>query len=93
MLPLTEAGDGKEKKHKIKDFSEGLSPFANASKQTGYFNTEGKVVIEPQFHSVGYFSAGLAWAKTSEGKVGFINKKGEWVIKAEFDAAKEFELA
>jgi len=74
----------------IKDFSEGLSPFATSAKVTGYFDTQGKVVIEPQFHSVGYFSAGLAWAKTSEGKVGFINKKGEWVIKAEFDAAKEF---
>ena len=74
----------------IKDFSEGLSPFTTAEKLTGFFDTEGKVAIEPTFKSVGYFSGGLAWAKNEAGKAGYIDKKGKWVIEPQFDVVKDF---
>lgn len=75
----------------VKDFSEGLAPFSSKDKKEGFIDPSGKVVIEPQFQSVGYFKNGLAWAKSPDGKIGFIDKKGAWVIEPKFTAAKDFE--
>jgi len=75
----------------IKHFSEGLAPFTNSDKESGYINVSGKVAIPARFLTVGYFTDGLAWAKTSNKKVGYIDTKGEWVINAQFDAAKNFD--
>ncbi|HET6243793.1 MAG: WG repeat-containing protein [Bacteroidetes bacterium] len=75
----------------LKHFSEGLAPFDGQDKKNGFIDISGKVVIEPDFMSVGYFVNDLAWAKTTELTVGYINKKGEWVIKPQFTAAKDFD--
>ncbi len=75
----------------IKRFSEGLAPFTNSDKKSGFINTEGKVVIPAHFLTTGYFVDGLAWAKTTLKRVGYIDKKGEWVIDPQFDAGKNFD--
>ncbi len=77
----------------IKRFSEGLAPYVDASKKTGFINAQGTVVIPAQFESVGYFRAGLTWARTADKKIGYINKTGEWVIQPKFDVAKEFDAS
>jgi hypothetical protein len=75
----------------VKEFSEGLAPVRTADKKFGYIDGSGKIVVKPQFESVGYFVDGLAWAKTGDDKVGFINKTGEWVIKPQYSVGKEFD--
>lgn len=75
----------------IKRFSEGLAPFVDASKKTGFINPQGQIVIPAQFESVGYFKSGLAWARTADKKIGYITKTGEWAIQPKFDVAKDFD--
>jgi hypothetical protein len=77
----------------VKEFAENLAPFRAADKTFGFVDDNGKVVIKPQFESVGYFVDGMAWAKTGDGKVGYINKTGEWVISPQFTVAKEFDAS
>ncbi|MBQ8802271.1 MAG: WG repeat-containing protein [Tyzzerella sp.] len=55
----------------------------------GYVNTEGKVVIEPQYEEAKSFSYGLA-AVCKDGKWGFINTSGEVVIEYQFAGADYF---
>ena len=76
----------------LKHFSEGLAPYRTVDKKFGFIGTDGKVVIQAQFLSVGYFNNGLVWAKSDKGALGYINKKGEWAIKPQFDAGKDFDL-
>jgi len=75
----------------VKEFAEGLAPVRAADKKFGYIDGSGKIVVKPQFESVGYFVDGLAWAKTGDDKVGYISKSGEWVIKPQFSVGKEFD--
>ncbi len=75
----------------VKDFAENLAPFKAADKKFGFLGPDGKVVINPQFESVGYFENGLAWAKTAAGGLGYINPKGEWAIQPQFGAGKNFD--
>lgn len=74
-----------------KHFSEGLAPFTNNDKESGYIDANGKITIPARFLTVGYFTDGLSWAKTNDKKVGYINKDGEWVINPQFEAAKNFD--
>jgi hypothetical protein len=85
-IPL-EIEDVKE----IKQFSEGFGIVEVKGDKWGYVDGKGKVVIAPQFGTVGYFSGGIAWARSQEGMVGYINKQGEWVIKPQFKTAKELD--
>lgn len=57
--------------------------------KTGYIDSTGKVVIQPQFHNGSEFSEGLA-AVRQDGLFGFINSKAEWVIQPVFDYAMPF---
>jgi len=75
----------------IRAFNEGLAPIRTTDKKFGFVGGDGKVVIQPQYQTVGYFKNGLAWAKSADGKLGYIDTKGEWVIKPQFDAGKEFD--
>src|SRR5688572_24385123 len=75
----------------VREFHDGLAPIRAADKKFGYVDASGKVVIKPQFESVGYFADGLAWAETADKKVGFIDKTGAWVIKPIFSVAKEID--
>ncbi len=76
---------------RISKFTNGLAPFLSDNGKYGFINTEGKVVIEPQFIGVGHFTGDLAWARNEEKKIGYINKKGEWVVKPTYLAAKPMD--
>ena len=76
----------------VKHIINGLAPFTNSAKQSGFIGTDGKVIIPAKFVSVGFFIDELAWAKTADKKLGYINKKGEWVIEPQFLAAKNFGI-
>ncbi len=55
----------------------------------GYVNTEGKVVIKPEFDEAKSFSNGLA-AVCKDGKWGFIDPNGAVVIEYTYEAADYF---
>lgn len=57
--------------------------------KTGFIDSTGKVIIQPQFIEAGEFSEGLASARTG-GKYGFINATGKFTIQPQFDYATEF---
>ena len=54
----------------------------------GYIDTNGKLVINPQFEDAGMFSGGLAPVKM--GRWGFVDKSGKVVINPQFDRALPF---
>lgn len=56
----------------------------------GFKDGGGRVVIVPQFDSVGSFSEGLARVKVN-GKWGFANTEGQMVIEPLFDQARFFQ--
>lgn len=58
----------------------------------GYFNLEGKIVINPQFDNASIFNEGIALVKTSgeNGKWGYIDKTGKIIINAEYKEATIF---
>lgn len=62
----------------------------------GYINSEGDIVIEPQFDWADRFSEGLAAIRTGDdnlgynGKYGYINPQGEVVIEPNFMSAGSF---
>jgi hypothetical protein len=60
-------------------FAEGLAAIRIDGKRA-FINTEGKIVIPPQFTETGDFREGLAWARI-EDKEGMINQRGEFVIR------------
>jgi hypothetical protein len=70
----------------------GLFPFYQDCK-LGYVDTQGRVVISPQFDRAGFFHEGLAVVGVNiNGKLkyGFINQTGRFVIDPEFDSAGNF---
>lgn len=73
----------------IKHFSEGLAPIELKGNRYGFVDTLGKIVIEPEYSTVGYFSGGFAWVRVKNKTIGFINKKGEWIIKPQFARVKK----
>ncbi len=72
------------------NFKNGLAKGVKGGK-TGYFNKEGKWVIEAKFDGGRDFKNGFAAAKKGD-KWGFINEKGEWVIEPTFSGVKDMEL-
>ena len=59
----------------------------------GYVNTEGKLVIKPEFFIAEDFSQGLAAVRveeSAESKYAFIDKSGKVVIPGQFDQAYSF---
>lgn len=73
-----------------KDIS--LIPFLQKEKY-GYFDLEGKIVINPQFSFATVFREDLALVKTSgdNGKWGYIDKNGKFVINAIYKNATVFQ--
>lgn len=69
-----------------------LIPFLQKDKY-GYFNLEGKIVINPQFSVATAFREDLALVKTTgeNGKWGFIDKEGKFVINAIYKEATVFQ--
>jgi hypothetical protein len=75
----------------VREFSENLAPFRSSDKKFGFMDTTGKIVIRPQFETVGYFKNGIAWARTTDGIIGFIGTDGEWIIQPQFSFAGNFD--
>lgn len=69
-----------------------LIPFLQKDKY-GYFDLEGKIVINPQFDYATVFHDGLALVRTSgkERKWGFIDSEGKYVINATYKNATVFQ--
>ena len=72
-------------------FSEGLCPFemlgedrqGRITRKFGYFNKDGKTVIETRFDYAGPFNNGIAVVSVN-GNYGYINKSGRFVIQPIF---------
>jgi len=56
----------------------------------GFVNTDGDVVIAPQFNSVNPFSEGLAAVRDDHHRWGFINERGDLIIPHAFDDVRDF---
>lgn len=67
----------------------GFIAFEDSNHKWGFVNTDGEIVIEPQYECAKSFSNGLAAIKT-DGVWGFINTEGKLVIEAEFLEAGYF---
>ena len=76
------------------EFSEGLCLFEDEQGKYGYFDTKGKVVIEPKYVGAGSFSEGLSFVIDQIDSMNFyyyfINKKGEKAFDKQFNL-KPFE--
>lgn len=72
----------------LKLFHESYYPFAS-NDLFGYFDSEGKVVIEPQYDQASAFQDGLAIVGKN-GKFGLINKKNQVLIEFLYDEILEF---
>lgn len=68
------------------DFSNGLAPIAFRDEKRkgkhlwGYIDTNGAIIIRPQYSHAGVFSEGLAAVKKHNNDIYFINSKGEKLI-------------
>lgn len=69
--------------------SEGLLKYDKDNK-FGFIDTNGNVVIEPQFDDISEFSEGLAAVKLKN-SWGYINKSGKMVINCKYEGAMEFK--
>ena len=69
--------------------SDGLLKYEK-EKKLGFIDTNGNVVIKPQFDDVSEFSEGLAAVKLKN-KWGFINKSGELVIECKYEEVNDFK--
>jgi len=78
----------------ITSFKKGIAVFKDKKTgQYGYCDTEGEVVIAPQFRLGEVFSEGLAAVMDRQArwtKWGYIDRSGKWVIKARFAVAMPF---
>ena len=72
-----------------KSFSNGLAAVFTDTYQWGYINTEGKLVIQPQFEGAFSFGENLA-PVLKAGKFGFIDRTGKVVIEPTYDYVTEF---
>ena len=69
--------------------SEGFLKYDKDNK-FGFIDTNGNVVIEPQFEDISEFSEGLAAVKLNN-NWGYIDKSGKIVIKCRFENAMDFK--
>jgi hypothetical protein len=58
----------------------------------GFTDSDGKLVIEPRFRSVGDFSNGFARVSDVKGLWGYIDRTGNEVIPMRFEDAEDFDL-
>lgn len=72
------------------NFSEGLADGKKGG-LVGFFDKEGKWVIEPKFQAIRDFHNGYAAARL-DGKWGIIDKTGKWTVEPKFDSVKDVTL-
>lgn len=71
------------------NLSNGMYIVRAKNEKWGAYNSNGKLIIEPQFDDLWHFYEGVANFSLNK-KWGFVNKKGEIVIKPKFDYASQF---
>lgn len=88
LLPFTIVGCSFFKSSKEID----LIPYLQKDKY-GYFDLEGKIIINPQFQFATAFRDGIALVKTTgeNGKWGYIDKDGKFVVNATYKEATVFQ--
>lgn len=72
-------------------YERGQVDFEKVAEKWGFVDTNGNIVIEPRFYSVGDFSEGLCSVMSYNGKWGFIDKTGKIIINPKFDRVFRFE--
>ncbi len=77
------------------DFSEGLAGVSikehkEFNSSYGYIDVIGKIVIKPQFQTVGKFREGTADVRMPNGKWGVIDKEGKFIITPIYDGVVPF---
>jgi len=62
------------------------------NEKVGFIDTDGKMVIAPQFQGAGDFVEGRAFVAVSgdKYKLGYIDEAGSFIVPAQFDAARDF---
>lgn len=89
----------KDKTHKkldlpireLRQFSEGRARFRSTNGLFGLIDTEGSVIVEPIYKSIGHFFDGVAWMKTENDLVGFIDVEGNVLIAPKFTSADNMD--
>ncbi|MGB4774978.1 MAG: WG repeat-containing protein [Daejeonella sp.] len=71
------------------NFSDGMGPVYIDSKQLGFINTKGEMVIDPIYHSTYGFNEGIAAITTKNGH-GYINYLGEPITSFNLCSAERF---
>lgn len=72
------------------EYSEGVLQVQDENGKWGYVDTNGDIVLEPQWDSSSEFYDGLAAAE-KDGLYGYINTTGEFVIPPQWDYAGAFD--
>lgn len=79
----------------VRWFKDGLAAYSVSDNEGktkwGFVNSEGSVVINPQFDGVIDFKNGYGGVRNSEGKWGFIDKEGKYIINPQFESVKRFK--
>ena len=75
----------------IKKFTDGIAPYLDQNGLFGFINTNGIVLTEAKYISVGPFVNHIAWVKNSTFGVGYINNEGEEFIKPQFNVGYNFD--
>lgn len=80
----------------VHPFNENLAGFAavrndNSEYIYGFIDKKGKIIINPQFKSIGVFSEGKCAVTNEEGKVGYIDKDGKIIINYQFSIGYPFK--
>jgi WG containing repeat len=83
VLPDISSSSGSKKP------SDGLFRITDSAGKYGFIDKTGKVVISPQFDSVGYFHEGLAQMRMNN-TIGYIDKEGKIAINPQFDQVNNF---
>jgi hypothetical protein len=72
------------------DFSEGLCYGKTSDGLVGFFDKDGKWIIEPRFKAVRNFKNGYAAAREDVGW-GIIDKQGNWIVQPLFEGIRDME--
>lgn len=72
------------------EYSEGILQVQDENGKWGYVDTNGEIVLEPQWDSSSEFHDGLAAAE-KDGLYGYINTTGKFVIPPQWDYAGAFD--
>jgi WG containing repeat len=83
ILPDISSSSGSKKP------TDGLFRITDSAGKYGFIDKTGKVVISPQFDSVGQFHEGLAQIRMNN-IIGYIDKEGRIAINPQFDQVKDF---